>query len=452
MTGLDDSSNALFTDLYELTMARAYQEGAMDQIAVFELLLRRLPRERGFALIAGLDQVLGYLESLRFTPSDLAYLAGLGLFPDGFLRQLESFRFTGDVLAMPEGTAAFPGEPILRITAPMREAQLVETFVINQMHYQSLVATKAARVKLSAKGKSVVEFGARRAHGTDAALKAARCAWLAGFDATSNVQAGKLYGLPVAGTMAHSFVQASPDEEAAFTLFAGLFPDTTLLVDTYDALASVDRIVKLSRERGPAFKAGCIRLDSGDLDHLSRVCREKLDNAGLAHVRIFASGDLDEYAIDGLVSAGAPIDGFGVGTRLVVSKDAPTLELSYKLVEYAGRGRAKLSPGKAMFPGRKRVRRFMEQGRMVRDVICLEGEESYGEELLREVMRGGVRTEHGRDTLETCRKRAADQLAALPEEVRWIHPPASPEDQASYRVEVSDVLRQDLARLRLEHS
>jgi nicotinate phosphoribosyltransferase len=223
-------------------------------------------------------------------------------------------------------------------------------------------------------------------------------------------------------------------------------------VDTYDALASVDRIITLSRKLGSAFKAGCIRLDSGDLDQLSRACREKLDTAGLSHIRIFASGDLDEYSIDRLVAGGAPIDGFGVGTRLVVSRDAPALEFPYKLVEYAGQGRAKLSPGKAMYPGRKRVRRFMEQGRMVRDVICLEGEESYGEELLREVMRGGVRTQHGRETLAQCRERAAQQLAALPDEVRWIHPPLSPKDQAPYRVEVSDVLQQNLARLRSEYS
>lgn len=443
---VNPSRSALFTDLYELTMARAYHGADMEGEAVFELFFRHMPENRGYALAAGLEDVLSYLESWRFHESDLDYLSGLDLFPAGFLERLSSIRFTGDVRAVPEGTAVFPGEPIVQVTAPLIQAQMMETFLINQVHYQCVAATKAARVVLAAGGRAVVDFGSRRAHGADAALKAARCAWLAGCAGTSNVLAGMLYGLPVLGTMAHSFVQAHEDEYAAFRDFARYYPETTLLVDTYGALEGVAGVIRLARELGEDFKVRAVRLDSGDLAELSRACRERLDAAGLEEVRIFASGELDEYAVAALVEAGAPIDGFGVGTRMVVSSDAPDLDMAYKLVSYGGRGRAKLSPRKAVYPGAKQVRRFCEGGRFTRDLVCRADEEPGGEPLLRLVMRGGERTPEGREALASCRGRAASQLAALPEGVKRLA------RAAVHPVEVSQTLKRDLETLKADHA
>lgn len=447
MSGLDNPlRSALFTDFYELTMARAYAAEAMNGQAVFEVFFRNLPPNRTFILAAGLDDVLGYLETLRFTESDLEYLAGLGQFPEDFLETLRRLRFTGDVLALPEGTAVFPGEPLLQVRAPILEAQLAETLLLNQIHIQSVTATKAARMVLAARGRAVVDFGSRRAQGADAALKAARAAWLAGAAGTSNTLAGKLYGLPVSGTMAHSYVQAHAGESEAFRQFARLYPETTLLVDTYDTLAGVDRVIALARELGPAFRVRFIRLDSGNLEASSRACRERLDRAGLHDVRIFATCELDEYAIADLVARGAPIDGFGVGTRLVVSPDAPSLDVVYKLVEYDGAGRAKLSWGKEMHPGPKQVRRTYENGIMRGDLVCRADEDAPGEPLLVTVMRGGERTPAGRDTLEDARKRAAATLAALPEDLRGPGEPARP-----YPVAFSQALERDLQAIRDGH-
>ncbi|WP_243358729.1 nicotinate phosphoribosyltransferase [Fundidesulfovibrio terrae] len=447
MTGQDNPlRSALFTDLYELTMARAYAAVSMDETAVFELFFRRLPASRGFLLAAGLDDVLAYLESWRFTPGDIDHLAKLGLFPDDFLDRLSGLRFTGNVRAVPEGTAVFPGEPLLAVEAPIMQAQIVETLAINQIHFQTMAATKSARTVLAARGRAVVDFGSRRAHGTDAALKVARAAWLAGAAGTSNVLAGKLYGVPVSGTMAHSFVQAHASEYEAFRDFARLFPGTTLLVDTYDTLEGAAQVVRLARELGDDFRVGAIRIDSGDLAGLARACRDILDQAGLTKVRIFATSELDEYAVADLLDRGAPIDGFGVGTRLAVSADAPALDMVYKLTEYAGQGRAKLATGKVLHPGRKQVFRFFENGRMARDLVCRLDEEPGGEPLLREVMRNGERTGAGRETLAQCRERAAAQLNALPEFLRSLGGPIAP-----YRVEFSRALEADLERIRAEH-
>lgn len=419
----DPSRSALFTDLYELTMARAYAVGHMDRPAVFEIFFRTMPVARNFILAAGLDDVLGYLESWRFCAGDLEYLRGLGHFPQDFLARLAGLRFTGDVFAAPEGTPVYENEPIVQVVAPLLQAQMVETFLLNQVHYQCVAASKAARVVLAASGRPVADFGSRRAHGADAALKAARAAYLAGAAGTSNLLAGKRYGLPVCGTMAHSFVQAytesgesgkSGGESGAFEAFARLYPETTLLVDTFDTLEGVAEVVRLAGRMGRDFHVGAIRLDSGDLAGLARQARSVLDAAGLERVRIVATGELDEYAIAALLGAGAPIDAFGVGTRMVVSTDAPVLDMVYKLVEYDGTGRAKLSTGKAMYPGRKQVRRFMEAGRMTGDLVCRQDEDPGGEPLLRQVMARGVRTEAGRESLETCRARAAAELAALP--------------------------------------
>ncbi|HEX2163903.1 MAG TPA: nicotinate phosphoribosyltransferase, partial [Thermoanaerobaculia bacterium] len=343
-------------------MAQAYWRGGMDGEAVFSLFFRRLPPRRNYVLACGLGDALRYLERLTFAPHR-ERLAALGLFAPGFLDWLAEVRFAGDVWAVPEGTPVFADEPLVELAAPIAVGQLAETFLLNQLHFQSVVASKAARVVTAADGRPVVDFGLRRMHGTDAGMKAARAFHVAGVAGTSNVLAGAVYGMPVSGTMAHSWVQAHDDELAAFRAFAALYPETVLLVDTYDTLAGVEKVAVLARELGDGFRVRAVRLDSGDLAELAKRSREILDAAGLERVEIFASGGLDEDSVAALVAAGAPIDGFGVGTRMGVSQDAPTLDAVYKLTSYAGRGRMKVSPGKETLPGRKQVFRVEEGGR-----------------------------------------------------------------------------------------
>ncbi|MFP2962799.1 nicotinate phosphoribosyltransferase [Myxococcus sp. 1LA] len=327
---------ALLTDLYQLTMTEAYLEEGMWDEAVFSLFARRLPPRRNYLLAAGLEDALRYLEHLRFGAEALDWLAAQGRFSDRLLGWLERFRFSGDVDAVAEGTPVFPEEPLLEVRAPLPEAQLVETYLLNQVHFQTTVASKAVRVVTAAAGRHVMEFGLRRHHGTDAGLKAARATYLAGVDSTSNVLAGKRYGIPLAGTMAHSYVQAHDDELEAFRAFTRVHPNATLLVDTYDTLRGVQHVIRLARELGEDFQVTSIRLDSGDLLALSKAAREMLDEAGLEQVRVYASGGLDEDAVARLVARGAPIDSFGVGTAMGVSSDAPALDMAYKLVAYAG--------------------------------------------------------------------------------------------------------------------
>lgn len=433
---------ALLTDLYELTMLQAYWRERMHGQAVFSLHVRKLPGPRNYLLACGLDDVLDYLERLHFGPEALDYLATLGSFSDEFLRWLGELRFTGDVYAVPEGTPVFAEEPILEIVAPIAEAQIVETFVMNQVHLQTVLASKAARVVRAAAGRRVVDFGLRRMHGTDAGLKAARAFYIAGVDATSNVLAGHVYGLPVAGTMAHSFIQAFDSELDAFRAFARLYPQTTLLVDTYDTLEGVRRVVRLAEELGPEFRVRAVRLDSGDLADLALGARAILDAAGLHDVQIFASGGLDEYEIADLVAKSAPIDGFGVGTRMGVATDAPALDIAYKLVDYAGRGRLKLSPGKRILPGRKQVFRIEVGGRAVRDVIAAHDEALPGRPLLRQVMAGGERLAEGRVGLPSIREHARAEIARLPETIQDLAPADPP-----YPVELGPRLRARLAEL-----
>ena len=413
---------ALFADLYELTMAQAFSAEGMNGRAVFETFFRRMPDTRSFMIAAGLDRLLGFLENHAFRADELDYLRGLGRFTDGFLDQLSRLRFTGDVWAMPEGTAVFENEPIVQVVAPLIEAQLVETYAVNQVHLHTVLASKAARVVLAAGGRQVVDFGARRAHGADAALALARTSYLVGADGTSNLEAGRRYGIPVFGTMAHSFIQAFDDEPSAFEAFVRHHPHTTLLVDTYDTLGGIDNVIALARRLGDRFSVQAVRLDSGDLGELARAARARLDAAGLHQVTIFASSSLDEYAVAELVARGAPIDGFGVGTRMAVAQDAPDLDMVYKLVEYEGRPRSKRSPGKFLHPFRKQVHRRVEGGRARGDLVTRFDESAPGTPLLVEVMRGGRRTEAGRATLEDARRRCAVELAALPESLRSIAP------------------------------
>lgn len=427
---------ALFTDLYELTMLQAYVDQGMFEPATFSLFVRRLPKRRNYLLACGLDDVLRYLEELSFSRDDLDYLASLGQFSDEFLRWLQDFRFEGDVFAVPEGTPVFANEPLLELTAPIPQAQLVETYVMNQMHLQTVLASKASRVVTAARGRNVVDFGPRRMHGIDAAVKAARAFHIAGVTATSNVLAGRIYGVPVTGTMAHSYVQAAEDELSAFRNFTRIYPETVLLVDTYDTLQGVRNVVALAREQGEAFKVRAIRLDSGDLAELAFKAREILDRAGLQRVGIFASGSLDEDRVAELLAKGPPIDGFGVGTAMGVSDDAPGLDIAYKLCAYGGRGRLKLSSGKPVLPGRKQVFRIERDGEAVRDVIARAGEDLEGRPLLGQVMQAGRRLAAGRTSLDAAREHAREALQRLPERVRAIAP-ADP----AYPVAVSPQLR-----------
>ncbi len=379
---------ALRTDLYELRMVASYLRRLPGSTATFSLSVRRLPPDRRFLVAAGLEECLEYLEALCFTPEDLEQLARLG-FDRRDLANLSGLRFTGEVVAVPEGRIVFAGEPLLEVTAPLAEAQLVETALVNLVTFPTAVASKAARCRLAAAGRlELVEFGLRRAHGGWAGLMAARGAGIVGFSGTSNVEAAQRYGMPAVGTMAHSYVQAFPDEQTAFAAFAEDFPgQAVFLVDTFDTLSGVAAAVETIRELGLAT-AG-VRLDSGDLVELARRTRVLLDEAGLGGVRIFASGNLDEYAVRQLVAAGAPIDAVGVGTRLAVSADAPYLETVYKLVEVDGRLVRKLSPGKASVPGRKQVWR----GPQLRDWLARREEPPFPgcRPLLETVMVGGRR-------------------------------------------------------------
>src|SRR4051794_22943765 len=389
-------SSPLLTDYYQLTMLQSYLERNMHETAVFELFVRKLPKARNFMVTAGLDQALDFLENLQFSPEELEWLASR--FRPSLVKYLEQFRFSGEIDAMPEGTIFFPDQPVVRVTAPLPQAQLVESRIINLIHFETLIATKAARSVLVAPGKLLVDFGMRRAHGAEAALLAARASYLAGFSGTATVMAGALYGIPLFGTMAHSYIQAHGDEAVAFEHFARGHPDNVvLLIDTYDTEAGAVKVASLAPmldALGIHIKG--VRLDSGDLAAHAREVRDILDKARLESTTIFASGNLDEYRLNDLISAGAPIDGFGVGTALDVSADAPSLDFVYKLQEYAGKARRKRSEGKATWPGRKQVYRLYNSsdGTMARDVVALEkNDPQEGEVLIMPVMREGKRVD-----------------------------------------------------------
>jgi nicotinate phosphoribosyltransferase len=447
---LDDMSGrscfcnpALFMDLYELTMAQAYQAERMDQLAVFELAFREMPQNRNYIVAAGFQDVLDFLIRFHFTAEELGYLRIKGEFSEAFLTGLERLKFTGDVYAVPEGTLVFPNEPLLQVIAPITEAQLMETFVLNQIHFQSIAATKAARVLAAARGRAVIDFGSRRSHGTDAALKVARATYLAGGDGTSNVLAGKIYGIPVFGTMAHSYIQAHDEEFASFESFSRLYPETTLLVDTYDTLAGVRRVIELSQKLGDRFQVRAVRLDSGHLGSLAVNTRRMLDEAGLQRVKIFASSGLDEYEIQKLVDSGAPIDAFGVGTKLAVIADAPDLDMAYKLVEYGGKGRLKLSTKKLLYPGWKQVFRQFEDGKMVRDVTGRFDKPLAGEPLLRPLLLRGQPV--SRIELTESRRHLQSELKRLPDHLRGLQSAPAP-----YPVHFSEQLKVDLNAIRRE--
>lgn len=429
-----DETAPLLTDLYELTMLRSYFEEGLEGRATFSLFVRRLPESRNFLIACGLEDVLHYLERLSFTPALLRRLDRLDLFSADFLGRLSRLRFTGDVRALPEGTPCFAGEPLLEISAPLPQAQIVETFALNAIHLQTLIASKAARVVRAAAGRGVVDFGLRRTQGADAGLKGARAMYVAGIDATSNVLAGREYGIPLAGTMGHSFIQAHGDELAAFRAFVRVYPRTTLLVDTFDTLQGIENVIRLARELGDRFQVRGIRVDSGDLLELSRAARARLDRAGLTQVEIFVSGGLDEHEIERLLARGAPIQGFGVGTAMAVSSDAPFLDVAYKLVSYEGEGRLKLSPGKELLPCAKQVFRLEENGLAAGDVVARFDETLPGNPLLTPVMRDGRRLS-APEPLERIRARAREEIGRLPAALRQLSPAEPP-----YPVQASDAL------------
>jgi nicotinate phosphoribosyltransferase len=438
--------SALLTDFYQFTMLQAYHRERMAETAVFELFVRRLPEERNFLMAAGLEQALDFLEGFHFTADECEWLRGLPGFTPGFVDHLAGLRFTGAVHALPEGSLFFQNEPILRVTAPLPEAQVVETRLINLIQLQTLIASKAVRAVLAAPDRLLVDFGLRRAHGAEAGVLAARAAWLAGFGGSSNVLAGRRYGIPLYGTMAHSYVMAHDDEAEAFIRFAEAWPGhAVLLVDTYDTLEAARKIATLApRLTGRGIPIQAVRLDSGDLGALAVDVRKILDDAGLAGCRIFASGDLDEYELQHLARTGAPIDGFGVGTRLTTSADRPYLNCAYKLEEYAGRPRRKKSPGKATWPGRKQVyRRYGADGRMERDLLAGDWEQPRGEALLVPVMKGGRRLA-APEPLGIIRERARAQLRRLPAALQSI------DTRVEYPVEISEELRKLVARMEEE--
>ncbi len=426
----------LFADLYELTMARAYVELGFDQEAIFSLFVRRLPQRRNFLIACGIDTVLEDLADFRFAPESIEYLASLdGRFPDPFLRWLQDFRITADIRAVEEGEPVFANEPIMEVRAPIAEAQLIETLLLNRVSLQTMLASKAARVLAAADGRPVIDFGGRRAHGIDSAVTGARGMYIAGVVGTANVLAGHRFGVPVFGTVAHSFIDACGSEERAFREFARLYPNTTLLIDTYDTLAGAQRVIEMSKQLGDDFLVSGVRIDSGDLGAQSKAVRALFDEAGMPDMRIIVSGGLNEGTIASLLADGAPIDGFGAGTEMSVSGDAPSLDIVYKLVELGGEGRMKLSAGKRTPPGSKQVFRAVENGVATGDVIACADETLPGRPLLSDVMRAGQPVGDRSKDLDAIRERSAARRAELPEELRGLDAPPSP-----YSLRYSDKL------------
>ncbi len=429
----------LLTDLYQLTMLQGYVDCKMDHTAVFEFFVRKLPTSRKFFVAAGLEQVLDYLENISFSAGDLEYLQGDGRFHQKFLDYLKDFKFSGDVHAMAEGSVFFPDQPILRVTAPLPEAQFVESRIINILQFQSLIASKAARMTMVAPDKVLIDFGLRRAHGAEAGLLAARASYLGGFTGTATVLAGKLYDIPTFGTMAHAFIQAHDSEFTAFYDFSRSQPsNTTLLIDTYDTEKGAEKVVKLAhvlREHGIVING--VRLDSGDMIGLSKKVRTILDKGGLRTVKIIASGNLDEYSLVDYIQENAPVDGFGIGTRLTTSSDRPYFDCAYKLVEYNGLGRRKLSEGKSTWPGRKQVYRRSQDACMVEDCLTLDTDEQDGLPLINKVMEGGKRLQQ-QPSLQTARDYLLDQLVHLPSCLTELEY----KDEENYPVRISPSLKE----------
>ena len=435
---MQTNSQALLTDLYELTMAATYFQEGMFEPATFSLFIRDYPPDRGYFISAGLEEVLSYLESFEFRQEDLDYLKTTGLFSSEFLHYLHTLRFSGKVQAITEGRLFFKDEPVLEVTAPIIQAQIVESFLINVINLEVLLTTKASRCVHAAQGRGLIDFSLRRTQGPDAGLRVARCGYIAGMDGTSNVLAGKHYDIPVSGTMAHSFVTSFADEIDAFRAFANTFPqNTVLLIDTYDTLAGAEKAVQIAREmadQGQQLRG--VRLDSGNMSELSRQVRSLFDREGFPEVRIFASGGFDEFKISDAIDQGALIDAFGVGTKMGVSADAPYSDIAYKLVKYAGHPVLKLSSGKKTLVDEKQVfRTYDPQGHPLRDTIALRREDCEGEPLLQEVMVSGRRLFQP-EPLQDIRDRCRLEVEQLGEAYKALR------DPCIYPVELSPELQE----------
>ncbi len=412
-------SNALITDLYELTMAQSYLEHGKTGKAVFSLFVRRLPENRNFLVACGLETLMKSLENFKFGDRELKYLKSLGIFKDWFLDYLRELELDLDFYALDEGTIFFQNEPILQVEGPLPEAQLIETLVINLIHFETLIASKAVRNYIAAKGKTLVDFGLRRAHSPMAGLLSARACYIGGFNGTSNLQAGMLYGIPVFGTMAHSYIMVFDQEEEAFRAFARSFPDRVfLLIDTYDTVEGAKKALKLLKED---IKVLGVRIDSGDIPELCREVRRILDQEGFKDVKILVSGGVDECDIERWVSEGVPIDAFGVGTKLLTSADAPYLDIAYKLVEYEGKPKFKESPGKRTFPYKRQVWRFLKDGRFDYDKVS-------------RFQEGGLvkKVSFPLPSLKEIRERVLEQINQLPEELKSL------KKKVEYKVEVDE--------------
>jgi len=412
-------STALITDLYELTMAQSYLEHGKTGKAVFSLFVRRLPENRNFLVACGLETLVKSLENFKFGDKELKYLKSLGIFKDWFLDYLRELELDLEFYALEEGTIFFKNEPILQVEGPLPKAQLIETLVINLIHFETLIASKAVRNYIVAKGKTLVDFGLRRAHSPMAGLLSARACYIGGFNGTSNLQAGMLYGIPVFGTMAHSYIMVFEQEEEAFRAFAKSFPDRVfLLIDTYDTVEGAKKAVKLLKE---GIKVLGVRIDSGDIPELCREVRGILDQEGFKDVKILVSGGVDEYDIERWISEGVPIDAFGVGTKLLTSADAPYLDIAYKLVEYEGKPKFKESPGKKTFPYKRQVWRFLKDGRFDYDKVS-------------RFQEGGLvkKVSLPLPSLKEIRERVLEQINQLPEELKSLR------KKVEYRVEVDE--------------
>jgi nicotinate phosphoribosyltransferase len=459
LESLVEENLSLFTDYYELTMCAAYFDNKNFEPATFDLFIRRLPENRSYFLFAGLQEALQYLQTVKFTEEHLAFLGKHG-FRDDFLDYLRGFKFTGEVWAVPEGTVTFPNERLIRITAPIIEAQVVETFLLNSINLQTMIATKASRVVQSAKGKSVIEFGLRREPGIDAGMKVARSSYIAGCQGTSNVLAGFAFDIPIFGTMAHSFIMSYPREIDAFRAFSKTFPNkTTLLIDTYDDLAGAEKAAEVAKElEAKGFRLGGVRLDSGDLAETSKKVRKILDNAGLSYVNIFASGDLEEFKIAQLLEDGAPIDSFGVGTKMGTSADRPYLDGIYKLCETQSADGTftpimKLSKDKMTLPGRKQVYRFSGgDGSYRKDVIALADEQMEGEPLLVKVMDKGKLT-YPLPSLKEIQAYAKGNLAKLPAQYKALtNAPAYPVELSQKLLKLIERVRRTITETEINHT
>lgn len=405
----------LCTDLYELTMAQSYLEHGKTGDAVFSLFVRKLPEERNFLISCGLETLVEYIERFRFSDEELRYLKSLGRFSDSFLDYLREYEFRGKIYAIPEGRVVFQNEPIVQVEGSLPEVQILETLVINVIHFQTVIASKAIRSHLVSKGASLVDFGFRRAHGLEAGIYAARASYIAGFAGTSNLEAGRRFDIPAFGTVAHSYIMVFDREEDAFRAFAESFPkNAVLLLDTYDTIEAAKKTVQLAKEGVPVIG---VRLDSGDIEKLSKEVRKILDEGGLKNVRIIVSGGVDEYRIEEWMSKGCPIDAFGVGTKFITSADAPYLDMAYKLVEYEGKPKHKTSPGKVTFPYKRQVYRFYKDRKMDHDRVVRYGEEREGENLVRLVVERGSLKEK-LPPLKEIRDRLMEDIERLPDRLK----------------------------------